>query len=549
MRQDGKTAGRRSRSGWRRGTGLWLGIQIVATVLLLAPAARASDDTARFYGTWQAHILVNGQLYTVISIHDESGYRNFVRSPSGDTPAGDGTFSAKNGIYHTSAPAPNAGGVYYFKDNNTAVCTNSAGQIVTWRRLKDAQGAPVTGSGAGPATAPPGPGPAAGTKHINANIAAHNATGYTPPSDRPGNEWVSSAAQPQPESGQGGGFVPDPKESVEVNAGEAAMSRKDYVTAWRDFTAAAQKGDADGEFGLGAMLFEHLNPPGTGFYAQCERWLQAAASKGNMMGMEFLGRYYYERGVAIAGGINPGVNTTPIPPQERAQAEAQFQQSRKWFEQASDKGDLYAAGNLAAMLDAGVGGPVDRARAAQLREEVKQGPDKTFATKVTTDPDALAFTAAWQAGHYDGALRTAEEQAEKGSASAESLLGRAYYEGVGVPRNYATALIWLNKAAAQGNRDALFFLGLMYEHGRGVGQDLKRALDLFDQAAEKGQGYAGIEARAIRMQAEIDRTTPPPSGVLETACGTAGGIPVGFECLKGGSSIDPFNVEQANAPE
>lgn len=32
------------------------------------------------------------------------------------------------------------GWVYYFKDNYTAVCTNSAAQIVTWRRLKDGAG-------------------------------------------------------------------------------------------------------------------------------------------------------------------------------------------------------------------------------------------------------------------------------------------------------------------------------------------------------------------------------------------------------------------------
>ncbi|MFP5226503.1 MAG: tetratricopeptide repeat protein [Acidobacteriota bacterium] len=519
----------------------------MAAVLLLAPAARAAEDTARFYGTWQAHILVNGQLYTVISIHDENGYRNFVRSPSGDTPAGEGTFSAKNGIYHTSAPAPNAGGVYYFKDSNTAVCTNSAGQIVTWRRIKDAEGAPITNSGTGPATAPPGGGPAPGTKHIDANIAAHNATGYTP-SGRPGTEEWSAGAPA--EQGQAGKYVPDPSLSADVNAALAAMSRKDYVTAWQQYSIAAQKGEPDGEFGLGAMLYEHLNPPGTGDYAQCERWLQAAASHGNAMAMEFLGRYYYQRGVTIAGGIDPGVNTTPIPPQERARAEERFRQSRTWLERASEKGDEYAMGNLALMLDAGVGGPVDRARAAQLREQVKQGPDKRFAQKITADPDALAFTAAWQAGHYADALQSAEERARQGSASAEALLGKAYYEGVGEQRNYATALMWLNKAAAQGNADAMFFLGLMYEHGRGVTQDLTRALDLFDQAADKGQGYAAVEARAIRMQKEIDRTVRSmPGGVMDTACQTAGGIPAGPECLKGGSSIDPFNAEEAASPQ
>jgi TPR repeat protein len=126
---------------------------------------------------------------------------------------------------------------------------------------------------------------------------------------------------------------------------------------------------------------------------------------------------------------------------------------------------------------------------------------------------------------------------------------RAYYEGLGVPRNYATALMWLNNAKAQGNADAMFFLGLMYEHGRGVGQDIPRALELFDQAAEKGQGYARMEAKGIRIQSEINRyAANAHGGVMETACATAGGISVDFECLKGGSNIDPFNAEQAASP-
>jgi hypothetical protein len=129
---------------------------LTLAVLVLAPASRAADDTARFYGTWQAHILVNGEVVTVISVHDAKGYRNYVRGLGGDTPADDGTFSAANGIYHTSAPSPNAGGVYYFQNNDTAVCTNSAGQIVTWRRIKTAAGETVPQPSA-PAPAPPPP--------------------------------------------------------------------------------------------------------------------------------------------------------------------------------------------------------------------------------------------------------------------------------------------------------------------------------------------------------------------------------------------------------
>jgi hypothetical protein len=56
-------------------------------------------------------------------------------------------------------------------------------------------------------------------------------------------------------------------------------------------------------------------------------------------------------------------------------------------------------GNLAIMLDAGVGGPADPARAAQLRERLKHITDPDFVKKVTADPGKLAMDAAWQSGH------------------------------------------------------------------------------------------------------------------------------------------------------
>src|SRR5450631_2970025 len=93
-------------------------IIFLALAGIAAKVARAGDDTARFYGTWEAHIQANGQIVTVISVHDASGFKNFVRQPSGDTPAGDGTFSAANGRYQTNAPSPNNAGVYYFLGND-----------------------------------------------------------------------------------------------------------------------------------------------------------------------------------------------------------------------------------------------------------------------------------------------------------------------------------------------------------------------------------------------------------------------------------------------
>ena len=92
-----------------------------------------------------------------------------------------------------------------------------------------------------------------------------------------------------------------------------------------------------------------INQPGAGDGAQCEKWLQLSANQGNTKGMTFLAKYYYDDGVNIAGGINPGVNNAPIPPALRAQAEKRFALARQWYEKAADKGDGYAMGSLAVM--------------------------------------------------------------------------------------------------------------------------------------------------------------------------------------------------------
>jgi hypothetical protein len=125
-----------------------------------AAAARAGDDTARFYGTWTASTSANGQTATILSVHNAQGYRNFVVTQTGNIPAGSGTFSAANGRYTTSAEKPNDSGSYRFLDSETAVCTNAAGQTVTWKRQ---------------------------AKPVDANVGARALTEYAPPTGRPGN--------------------------------------------------------------------------------------------------------------------------------------------------------------------------------------------------------------------------------------------------------------------------------------------------------------------------------------------------------------------------
>lgn len=108
----------------------------VALISLLGytSAARAADDTARFFGQWKTTVHNNGQTITIISIHDANGYRNYVLTPTGFVFAGSGAYSAANGIWMAAAPAPNNGGTYHFVDSNTVIASNAVGQTVTWRR-------------------------------------------------------------------------------------------------------------------------------------------------------------------------------------------------------------------------------------------------------------------------------------------------------------------------------------------------------------------------------------------------------------------------------
>ena len=474
-------------------TETWICVALATCLFGLATNAQAADDTARFYGTWGTSFAFNGHIVTLVSVHDSGGFKNYVVLPTGNTPAGEGTFSAANGRYTTSAAKPNDSGTYRFTDAGTVVCINAAGQTAVWKRIKAPQ------------------------PHA--------------PAAQP--EPAAPAAPPAP--------TPDPSLPADTNAAIAAFNRKDYNTAWRDFMAAAQRGDSEAEAGVGAMLFHHLNPPGTGYYAQCEKWLLASANHGNGKGMGFLGQYYYATGVATAGGINPGGNNAPIPPALRKQAEGRFALARQWFERAAARNDGYAMGNLAIMLDGGVGGPADPAAAAQLRERLKHPNDPSytnpdFVKKATADPANLAMNAAWQSGHYADALQNARSRAAKGDAASEALLGRAYYEGVGVPRNWATALTWLNQAVAQNSADAMFILGLMYEYGRGVNQDVPKAQALFDRAAALGQRYAEMEAAGMRMEG----AAAEQQARFAAVCRRAGGVADGPLCLSGGMAIDPY---------
>lgn len=70
------------------------------------------------------------------------------------------------------------------------------------------------------------------------------------------------------------------------------------------------------------------------------------------------------------------------------------------------------------------------------------------------------------------------------------MLGWAYYEGEGVPRDLTEAVKWWRKAADQGHLKAQASLGWAYYKGEGVPKDYAEAVKWYRKAAEKGDANA-----------------------------------------------------------
>jgi TPR repeat protein len=98
------------------------------------------------------------------------------------------------------------------------------------------------------------------------------------------------------------------------------------------------------------------------------------------------------------------------------------------------------------------------------------------------DPLA-AGQAAYARADYVRAARLLRPLAERGNATAQTLLGFMYANGRGVPQAYDTATYWYRLAAERGDSAAQYHLGLMYDKGFGVPQDSIAAYKWLNLAA------------------------------------------------------------------
>jgi uncharacterized protein len=118
--------------------------------------------------------------------------------------------------------------------------------------------------------------------------------------------------------------------------------------------------------------------------------------------------------------------------------------------------------------------------------------------------DAADCANAWVLSKTDSARAVASchRLADQGIATAQLGLGLMYFNGSGVPQDYAAAMMWDRKAAEQGNADAQYMGGFMYAFGKGVPQDDVAAMMWDRKAADQGNANAQYRLGSVYENGE-----------------------------------------------
>jgi len=98
----------------------------------------------------------------------------------------------------------------------------------------------------------------------------------------------------------------------------------------------------------------------------------------------------------------------------------------------------------------------------------------------------VTVTSEQQVKTVEDSLKNIIQQAEKGNAVAQNLVGTWYYKGEHYAKDYTKARKWWTLAAKQQNAEALGNMGLLYQYGHGVKKDSVASMKYYVTSIAKG---------------------------------------------------------------
>ena len=112
------------------------------------------------------------------------------------------------------------------------------------------------------------------------------------------------------------------------------------------------------------------------------------------------------------------------------------------------------------------------------------------ATPIAPSPAKATSTGPASSVERAAAATDCVEDAKRGNARCQVVLGNAYRNGTGVTRDPVEASHWYRKAAEQGSEVGQYELGALYDAGLGVPKDATQAVAWYRKAADQGLARA-----------------------------------------------------------
>jgi TPR repeat protein len=154
--------------------------------------------------------------------------------------------------------------------------------------------------------------------------------------------------------------------------------------------------------------------------------------------------------------------------------------------------------------------------------------------------------AAYSKYDFGTALRGFIPAAQQGNSDAQSLLGKMYEKGEGVPQNYSESLKWYRLVAQRQDAGAEYSIGKFYDEGHGVPKDTAEAVKWFRLASEHGNGEASFTLGDKYYRGTgvaIDRYKAVTLGVLSAKQGEL------FGCFLAEGAYNPKEDQPKEASE
>ena len=126
---------------------------------------------------------------------------------------------------------------------------------------------------------------------------------------------------------------------------------------------------------------------------------------------------------------------------------------------------------------------------------------------ISTAADFSSGLTAYNKGDYTTAAKEWRPLAEQGVAAAQFNIGLMYYDGHGVPLDFAQAAEWFTKAAEQDYGKAQYDLGAMYGIGKGVKRDYVQAYKWLNLCAAKGDARCAEQRDLVAKKLKASQLT------------------------------------------